>query len=549
MSLKEYKQKRDFKQTREPSGKESTNKSEEKGPLFVIQKHAASHLHYDFRLEMEGVLKSWAVPKGLPMKRGERHLAVQVEDHPFDYANFEGTIAPGNYGAGTVMVWDTGTYSVESGEPLDALKKGKLHLTLRGKKLKGEWALVRMRPRENETKPQWLIFKGGDDAPALSARVENQSAVSRKTMEQIASGGSPVWKSNRAASSVRKVRHVQSEHFEAKAEWNKLSRAKPKFIGPMKCLLVEELPTGDEWLYEIKFDGVRALAIKSSDGNSLISRNRKDLSTKYAEVMGALKNLPAKELLLDGEVVAVDKEGRSSFQLLQARQMPGNDKPPLLYYAFDLLNLDGHDLTSLPLMRRKELLKSLIESVPETILFSAGIQADSARVVKAMKARGLEGVVGKKKNSKYESGRRSGAWVKFKWTLEQEFVIGGFTPPRGSRNHFGAILVGYHDKGRLHFASKVGSGFAQKLLGSLYQQFRKLERADCPFANLPEKRPSSGRGGLLLSEFKRCTWIKPKLVCQIRFSEWTRDGHLRQPVFLGLREDKKAGGVVREVPK
>ncbi|HZV33874.1 MAG TPA: non-homologous end-joining DNA ligase [Verrucomicrobiae bacterium] len=547
MSLKEYKRKRDFRQTREPAGKIAPRK--EKGLQFVIQKHAASHLHYDFRLEMEGVLKSWAVPKGLPMKRGDRRLAVEVEDHPLDYGGFEGTIPPGNYGAGTVMLWDHGTYKVASGDPLEALKNGKLHLTLAGKKLKGDWALVRMRPRETDSKPQWLIFKSGEDAPAIPARAEDRSVVSRKSMEEIASGDSPQWQSNRQTTKrVKKTKPANTVEPVIGADLSKLPREKPHFIEPMKCLLVEELPKAGDWVFEIKFDGVRALGIKTGAKISLISRNEKDLTQKYSPVAEALRSLPCRDALIDGEVVAVDEQGRSRFQLLQNYEMPGREKPPLLYYAFDLLNLDGRDLKGLPLTRRKEILKSLVASVPEIIFFSAGIEADSQRVLKAMKSRGLEGLVAKRKDSKYEPGRRSPAWQKYKWTLEQEFVIGGYTPPKGARSHFGALLVGYYEKGKLMFASKVGTGFDEKLLKHLHEKFQKLIQRDCPFANLPTKH-SSGAIALGPAEMSRCTWLKPRLVCEIRFSEWTEEGRLRQPVFLGLREDKKAFEVVREMAK
>jgi bifunctional non-homologous end joining protein LigD len=547
MSLKEYQRKRDFKQTSEPAGRQAARTP--KGRSFVIQKHAASHLHYDFRLEMEGVLKSWAVPKGLPVKKGERRLAVEVEDHPLDYGGFEGTIPPGNYGAGTVMLWDRGTYEVASGDPLDALKKGKLHLTLAGKKLKGDWTLVRMHGREGDGgKTQWLIFKSGEDAPPISKRAEDQSVVSRKSMEQIASGNSPQWQSNRQTTPVKKAKPVMNVSPAIGADLSKLPCEKPRFVQPMMCQLVKEMPKSPDWVFEIKFDGVRALGIKLGEKVSLISRNEKDLTRKYSPVAEALRSLPCREAVVDGEIVAVDAQGRSRFQLLQSYDMASHEKPPLLYYAFDLLNLDGRDLKGLPLTRRKELLKSLLAPVPETILFSAGIEADSQRVLKAMKARGLEGVVAKRRDSKYEPGRRSGAWEKYKWTLEQEFVIGGFTPPKGSRACFGALLVGCHEKGKLMFASKVGTGFDEKLLKHLHEKFQKLIRSDCPFANLPTKH-SSGSVALGAAEMSRCTWLEPRLVCEIRFAEWTDEGRLRQPVFLGLREDKKPSEVVRESAK
>jgi bifunctional non-homologous end joining protein LigD len=563
MSLKEYKAKRNFRQTREPSGKTATRTPRK--PLFVVQKHDATRLHYDFRLAMEGVLKSWAVPKGFPTRRGDRRLAVQVEDHPMDYARFEGTIPEGSYGAGTVMVWDLGTYEVHGGDPMEMLKRGKLHLTLQGKKLKGDWTLVRMRPRESDDKPQWLLLKSESDLPPWSARAENQSVLTRRSLERIATDDDAQWQSDRPAARSKtplerrpQARPVSRRAVragpEAGAPVAKIDRARlPKrpaeFVEPMKALLVDQLPRGPEWIYELKFDGVRALAVQKRRELKIFSRNEKDFTLKYSEVTNALRDLPSQEAVLDGEIVALDAEGKSSFERLQMANLPGGSRPQIFYYVFDLLQLDGKDLTVIPLLKRKATAHSLIARLPDTIRFSAGIQADSDRLLKAMQARGLEGLVAKRKDSLYEIGRRSGAWVKFKWTNEQEFIIGGFTPPKGTRPYFGAVLVGYYDRGKLNFASKVGTGFDQRMLKSLNDQFKKLVRRDCPFANLPEKRSAGGRGGLTVAEMRRCTWVEPRLVCQVRFSEWTRDGHLRQPAFLGLRDDRKPKEVVRERPR
>jgi bifunctional non-homologous end joining protein LigD len=297
----------------------------------------------------------------------------------------------------------------------------------------------------------------------------------------------------------------------------------------------------------LKFDGVRALALIRGKNIELISRNEKDFTTKFPEVVDALRELPCQEAVLDGEIAALDEEGRSSFQLLQARELSG-ERPPIFFYVFDLIQLDGKDLTGVPLLKRKAMAKMLLARAPDTIRFSASIAAESERVLAEMKSRGLEGVIAKQKDSKYEIGRRSGTWVKFKWTTQQEFVIGGYSEPRGTRSHFGALVVGYYEKNRLKFAAKVGTGFDQKLLKSLHQKFQKLIRRDCPFVNLPEKAGRFGRG-LTAAEMKRCTWLDPKLVCEIRFAEWTRDDHLRQPAFLGLREDKSPEEVGREKAK
>jgi len=316
----------------------------------------------------------------------------------------------------------------------------------------------------------------------------------------------------------------------------------------MKALLAEDLPKGPQWIYEIKFDGIRALAIKSKARVSLTSRTAKDLTEKYSDIALALRKLSAKRAVLDGEIVAVDQQGRSSFQLLQSYLTAGAEKPPVFYYVFDLLVLDGKDLKSAPLWQRKAMAQALIARVSPIIRFSASLEGNTSRLVREMKGRGLEGLVAKLKDSKYEPGRRSGAWVKFKWTNEQEFVIGGYTQPKGTRAHFGAILVGYYKGDKLLYAAKVGTGFDQRLLVSLYGKFKKLRRHDCPFANLPEKRPGAAGAGMTASQMKSCTWLEPKLVCQVRFAEWTRDNHLRIPAFLGLREDKNSEEVVREKP-
>jgi bifunctional non-homologous end joining protein LigD len=523
-----------------------------------VQKHAARRLHYDFRLEMDGVLKSWAVPKGFPARKGDKRLAVEVEDHPFEYGGFEGTIPPGNYGAGTVMLWDRGTYAVYGGEPLRGLREGKLHMELRGRKLKGEWTLVRMKGTEGD-KPQWLLLKSGEDVPPISSRAEDKSVLTGRSLKQIAETEGEEWVSNRAptggGSKARggglRKKDGREDAKDSTAgnspglELKRLPRAKADFVEPMKALPVDNLPKGPQWLYEIKFDGVRALAIKTQAGIHLVSRNRKELNSRYPEVVEALSKLPVGEAVLDGEVVAVDEQGRSSFQLLQTAQMRGHQRPLLFYYVFDVLNLEGRDLTGLPLYQRKATAQSLLRGENSAVRFSSGIKADSARLMREMQARGLEGVVAKKKDCPYQPGRRSGAWVKFKWRQQQEFVIGGYTEPQGARSYFGAILVGYYERGKVFFAAKVGTGFDERMLKDLYLRFQKLRQPGCPFDNLPEK-PGLHSAELTRAEMRRCTWVEPRLVCEVRFAEWTRDGHLRQPAFLGLREDKEPNEVRRE---
>jgi bifunctional non-homologous end joining protein LigD len=322
---------------------------------------------------------------------------------------------------------------------------------------------------------------------------------------------------------------------------------KPHFVEPMKPKLLEKPPTTGERIYELKFDGIRALAIKAGSKVSLLSRNRNELGARFPEVAAAAQSLPVDECVIDGEVVALDEKGRSSFQLLQALEMEGR-KSPVYYYVFDLLQVEGRNLMLLPLETRKALLAKLREDVGDPIRYSAEIGSDPNALLKEIKRLGLEGIVGKQRRSIYEPGRRSGAWIKLKSSHEQEFVIGGYTPPAGSRKYFGAILVGYYEGKRLRFAGKVGTGFTAKSLAVLYKKFREHKRESCPFVDLPSKEDGRWVQGITPGEMRKCTWVDPVFVCQIKFAEWTRDKKLRQPVFLGLREDKEPKEVHREEP-
>ncbi|HEU6447233.1 MAG TPA: non-homologous end-joining DNA ligase [Verrucomicrobiae bacterium] len=534
LALEEYSRKRDFQKTTEPKA----NIGKSHGNRFVIQKHAATRLHYDFRLEMNGVLKSWAVPRGIPTVRGEKHLAVQVEDHPRSYVDFEGTIPKGQYGGGTVMVWDHGTFSTDTKSPSKELDSGKLHFTLAGKKLRGDWHLTRMRDKKN-----WLLIKSGESLKPISVKADDTSALSGKTMKQLGESGS-TWES--------KPRNEEKKSFAAKIR--KIAKRKTsilKFVEPMKAKLAASPPSHGDWIYEIKFDGFRALALKSGDRVQLLSRNNKDFNDKFPEIAEAVATLEADEVILDGEIVALDKKGVSSFQLLQAFEL-GQERPPIFFYVFDLLQLNAEDLKNQPLVERKARLETILNHGPtrsrgaNLIRFSSSLGANARPLLKQAEKLGLEGLIGKRKDSIYEPGRRSGAWIKLKLHREQEFIIGGYSDPEGSRSHFGALLVGFYEKRKLKFCGKVGTGFNTKLLSSLHAQFKKIARDECPFINLPESRAGRYGAGVTKAEMKRCHWIEPALVCQIKFSEWTRDAKLRQPVFLGLREDKDAAEVVRE---
>jgi bifunctional non-homologous end joining protein LigD len=555
MGLAEYKRKRDFGKTAEPKGK-PLPKAVKGASRFVIQKHDARRLHYDFRLEMDGVLKSWAVPKGLPWKQGEKHLAVEVEDHPVEYATFEGIIPEGQYGGGAVMLWDRGKYYVYGEDPLKSLRAGRIHLVLDGDKAKGEWALIRI--RSNEEKNQWLLLKASASLKPISKKRDDQSVKTGRTMKQIAEARDAEWESGRknedtGARSTLK-RRVQAalkkkdkgadEIVGSAVVAAVLPKAKPRFIELMKPKLLEQPPTAGAWIYELKFDGIRACAVKDGGKVSLISRNGNNLNKRFPEIADAVKKLPIGECVIDGEVVALDEEGRSSFQLLQALEMEGRQSP-VCFYVFDLLQLEGKSLIRLPLEQRKELLAKICEGVGDPIRFSGAIGGDAKSLLAEVKRRGLEGLIGKLRGSAYEPGRRSGAWIKLKCLNEQEFVIGGYTPPGGARKYFGAILVGYYEKKKLRFAGKVGSGFTEKSLSILHKKFQKEARADCPFVDLPSKQGGAWIQGITPSMMKKMHWVNPVFVAQIKFAEWTRDGKLRQPVFLGLREDKRAAEVGR----
>jgi bifunctional non-homologous end joining protein LigD len=546
MSLRQYKAKRDFSLTTEPAVERSGKPALKKSRLrFVIQKHAARRLHYDFRLELDGVLKSWAVPKGLPLKRGEKHLAVRVEDHPLEYVNFEGRIPEGQYGAGSVMVWDQGTYEVAEADPGNALKQGKILLRLEGKKLAGAWTLVRMKGRKEGDKEPWLIIKSGEDAPRISARKEDQSTRTGRTMKQIHEKSRSTWTSHRAQSGKEKASVARAS---ADARVAELPQKEPGFVVPMKARLVEKPPGESGWLFEIKWDGIRAIGIKKNGFVRLYSRAAREITRDFPKIAAALKDLPVSDLVVDGEIVALDQKGRPSFQLLQNIKRATPDEPAVIcYYLFDLLNLQRHDLRRRPLVERKKVLEEFLRQSSDPLRYSAGLKGNPKRLLEEAGHNRLEGLMAKREDSPYEPGQRSGLWKKIKCVNEQEFVIGGYTRSQGTRQHFGAILVGYYREQKLVFAGKVGTGFDTRTLASLYERFEKLKTAQCPFSDLAAARSGKGRHGLTALRADRCFWLKPRLVCEVRFSEWTAGGILRQPVFLGLREDKPPEEVRREI--
>ncbi|PTY06676.1 ATP-dependent DNA ligase [Opitutaceae bacterium EW11] len=526
--LKAYHAKRDLRASGEPGGSAAAVPASQ--PRFVIQKHDATRLHYDFRLEMDGVYRSWAVPKGLPKKPGDKALAVEVEDHPLDYGNFEGTIPAGNYGAGTVMLWDHGFYSVEATTPEKAYRAGKLHVALEGEKCHGEWTLVRMKETAGR-KTNWLVIKNDERGRGSPFRTEglDLSVKTGRSMAEIAGANGNNAKTS--ATPNRKRNPKKPARNAASKPPPRATRAKPHYVEPMKALGVPEI-TGTEWWLEIKYDGFRAIGVIDEGKVELWSRNEKPLTEKFPEVADALSQLPCKSAVLDGEIVALEEDGRPSFQRLQGIGSAGS-RPQILYYVFDLLHLDGRSFVDQPIEIRREALEGFLKRTPDSVRISPVFDRPPGVLLEEVKRRGLEGIVGKRRGSLYEAGQRSGSWVKRRVIQGQELVIGGYTPPGGSRHHFGALLVGYFDGKKLRYAGKVGAGFDADSLASLHERFRRLESTDSPFS---ERVPES-RG---------VTWLKPKLIAQVKYSEWTRDGLLRQPVFLGLRDDKDPREVVRE---
>jgi bifunctional non-homologous end joining protein LigD len=541
MGLKQYKKKRKFNKTPEPKGVQRRSTS---GALrFVVQKHDASRLHYDFRLELGGVMLSWAVPKGPSLDPSARRLAMRVEDHPLEYRAFEGIIPEGNYGAGTVMIWDEGTYEpVPAGTPEEnqrtlraAVEKGHLRFILHGRKLRGRFSLVRMN-RGNAK--EWLLFKAGDDFASDSEVTEqDRSAVSGRSLDEIAAeapAAGQVWQSNRPNRVTRFSRIV------AKVPVTTRPRAParrtrgapfPHHIKPMLATLVDKPFDRSGWIFEIKWDGFRAISEVQRGRVKLYSRTGLSFEQTFRPVVESLRKL-GHDAVLDGELVVLDEKGRSHFQDLQNYQNSGQGR--LVYYVFDLLYLDGEDLRPAPLRRRKEMLQPLLKAMPG-VRYSDHVEEQGVSFFKAAVAQGLEGVIAKDGASPYREGKRSAEWLKIKVRKRQEAVIGGFTSPRGTRKALGALVLGVYDKGELVYIGHTGGGFTHASLAHMHSKLEPLIRKTCPF----KKRPKTNMPA---------TWVEPKLVCEVMFQEWTADGTMRQPIFLGLREDKPATSVHREEP-
>jgi bifunctional non-homologous end joining protein LigD len=521
-TLQTYRAKRRFAETPEPKGA----KGRKAGWRYVIQKHDATRLHYDFRLELDGVLKSWAVTRGPSLNPKDKRLAIRTEDHPVDYGAFEGVIPPDNYGAGTVLLWDRGRWE-PLGDPHEGLERGKLVFRLRGKRLRGEWALIRLRTRKPERRESWLLIKAADDEADAKRDVTEEFDTSVETDRDLPSI---------ATDETSRV-HVSNRPAKPASRSSKRRRGDlPKLVEPELATLVDDVPTGDDWLFEIKFDGYRILTATSGDEVRCYTRNGLDWTARFGALPDAIARLDLDRALLDGELVAIDANGRSSFSALQQALTAGGRG--LSYFVFDLLFAGGKDLRGLPLLQRKKRLKDLLGAAGKQgpVFLSDHIEGNGRTILKTLCGKGLEGIIAKRADRPYRSGRGRD-WLKIKCALEQEFVIVGYTISDKDRP-FSSLLLAVTEKGKLRYAGGVGTGFNGRAFEELSHRFKRLERKTPAFEG---EVPSATR--------RRARWLEPKLVAQIGFAEFTGDGHARQARYLGLRADKPPSAVRRERPK
>ena len=538
--LKSYRAKRDFGITAEPKG----NVARKRGNAFVIQKHAATRLHYDLRLELDGVMKSWAVTRGPSLVPGEKRLAVEVEDHPIAYNKFEGTIPKGEYGGGTVMIWDRGHWLPEA-DPHKGLAKGHLAFTLEGKKLHGGWHLVRMRRRPGEKRDNWLLIKQDDDA-GRSAKDEDVlaekplSAASGRSMEQIAKRSRRVWHSGRAKGAPtaritqRKAPTTSATIKKKDAETNGRLSALPAFVPPCLASLSENAPDHGNWVHELKFDGYRVQARLDNGKVALLTRKGLDWTKKFPTVAKAIAKLPAKTALIDGELVVEGDDGISSFSLLQ-QDLKDDRHDRMKFYAFDLLHLDGTDLTALPLDRRKDALAGLIDRQPDPLRFSESLAERGSILLQHACKLGLEGIISKIADAPYRSGRGHD-WIKTKCSERQELIVAGVVPSTADPRAVGALVLGFYDKGKLRYAGRTGTGFTHDTARTLFRKLMTLKSDEVPF----ETTPVEERGA------RTPIWVKPAMVVEVDFRGWTHGDRVRQASFQGVREDKSANEVIRE---
>lgn len=490
--LEKYQKMRDFSKTMEPKGKVGKKKSSRL--KFVVQEHHASHLHYDFRLELDGVLKSWAVPKGPSLDPKVKRLAMQTEDHPLGYEKFEGEIPEGEYGAGEVFLYDTGTWKSEVPDPLKALQEGELKFTLKGEKLKGSFVLVKVKYRGS--KNSWLLIKHKDEFAVSGKKAE---------VHRIANYGS------------RNEKHKKKVHKMGRDPW-------PGFIPPELPLLVDQAPGGSEWIHEMKFDGYRLQIHLHKKKLHLFTRNGHDWKKKFPTLSKSLQSLEVDDAIIDGELVSLDKKGRSNFQDLQ-NKLKGSADKDLIFYGFDLLYLNGRDLRDLPLHERKTLLRTILRNEDPLLRYSDEVKTSGQDFFELSCEHELEGIVSKDANSKYRSGRNS-SWVKVKCQNRQEFVIGGWTKPRGERTGLGALLVGYYEGDEFRYAGKVGTGFTDKTLRDLKKKLSQREIKRNPFDHTFQKNSD-------------LHFVEPEMICEVKFANWTKEKILRAPVFIALRSDKE----------
>ena len=528
MSLLDYFKKRDFKKTSEPK----SGKSDAKTLAFVVQRHHASHLHYDFRLELDGVLKSWAIPKGPSMDPNDKRLAMMVEDHPYDYRNFEGIIPNGNYGAGVVLIWDKGTYTSLAEDREDdvktlrtGLKSGNLKFRLDGEILKGEFALVKLHNAEDNS---WLLIKHNDEFAKPHFNSEDLVPEKIKAMKNNKDGDATTLPSPQKMKAEKK----SAENNELDDKDNESPAGKA--YTPMMAKLEAKIFDSADWIYERKLDGYRAIGYTGSKAR-VISRNEIDFSGDYRKIVDVLKNIKQKAIL-DGELVIEDKEAKSRFQYIQHYEGDTKDLK-LKYYVFDLLNLDGHDLRGMELIKRKQLLKSFIETVDsKDIVYNDHVKENGIAFFEKAKKEQWEGVVGKDIHSYYISGKRTDRWLKFKLQNSQEAIICGYTAPEGSRKYFGSLVLGIKPGEKIQYIGNCGTGFNEASIKELYEKVHPLETDEKPFEEKISRR-------------NKITWVKPQLVCEVWYTEWTPDKHLRHPVFKGLRIDKKSEKVIMETPE
>ncbi|GHH20897.1 ATP-dependent DNA ligase [Sphingomonas glacialis] len=526
--LAKYNAKRDFAKTAEPAGTLAPGH----GNRFIVQKHDASRLHWDFRLEVDGVLKSWAVTRGPSIDPDQKRLAVRTEDHPLSYADFEGTIPQGEYGGGTVMLWDSGTWAPIAGKSAKDLEQGHLHFVLEGERMKGEWMLIRLKPRGKEKGENWLLRKVGDaEAGGTDTLVETglTSVTTGRTMAEIAEGKKPSKQSTPSSPRTRGSRSSSTAGQKRDPRVRGNDGKMPVFQEPQLCTLVDAVPAGNQWLHEVKYDGYRALIAVAKGKAKVFTRSGLDWTDKFQAIADAVAKLPVKTALLDGEIVAF-KDGKPDFSTLKNAISSGGE---MTFFAFDLIQLDGEDLTGLATITRKERLAPLIDGKDARVQYSQHIIGQAEQLFETMCREGYEGVVSKRADAPYR-GKRTQAWLKIKCTQRQEFVIVGWTTSAKSRG-FASLLLGLNGPDGLVYAGKVGTGFSTDLMMELRERLEKIERKT-PTVKAP---PAAVRGA---------HWVKPQLVAEVAYAETTPDGVLRHSSFLGLREDKAASEVVAETP-